>query len=97
MIDWLEQHMLPCPIEQLSGSPCPGCGMQRAIIELLRGNLSESFIYYPALIPLILMLLFLFLHLILDIRQGAKILKYFFITNAIFISLSYLIKLINLQ
>ncbi len=95
MIRWLEKNMLPCPVHQITGYECPGCGMQRAIIELLKGNLWESILSYPALIPLILMFIMLILHLILDFKNGAKILKYIFIINAIIISLNYLIKLFN--
>jgi hypothetical protein len=87
--------MLPCPIHQFTGYECPGCGMQRAIIELLKGNLWESILAYPALIPLILMFIFLIIHLVKDLQHGAKILKYLFIINAIIISLNYLIKIFN--
>lgn len=96
IIEWLERNMLPCPIHKFMGIECPGCGMQRAIIELLKGNLFESFIAYPALITLIIMFLFLILHLKYDFKKGAIILKYFFIINSIIISLSYLLKLTNI-
>ncbi|PLX06106.1 MAG: hypothetical protein C0596_16605 [Marinilabiliales bacterium] len=91
MLDWLEQHMLPCPVKQTTEMSCPGCGMQRAIIELLRGHFAESFLAYPPLIPVALMIVFLILHLIYDFKHGAKILKIAFIINAIIISLNYII------
>lgn len=95
MIEWFENHMLPCPVYQLIGYECPGCGMQRAIIELMKGNLWESIINYPALLPLTFMFVFLFMHLKFDFTNGAKILKFVFILNAIIISLSYILKLIQ--
>lgn len=95
MLEWIERHMIPCPIHKFTGIECPGCGMQRAIIELLKGNLWESILYYPALLPLTLMFIFLAVHLIFDLKNGAKILKYFFIVNAIIISLGYVIKLLQ--
>ncbi|MDR2009743.1 MAG: DUF2752 domain-containing protein [Bacteroidales bacterium] len=84
--------MFTCPVYQHTGITCPGCGIQRSFVELLKGNFVDSFIYYPALIPLILMLLFLVLHLLFKFDNGAKILKIFFVLNAIIISLNYIIK-----
>jgi len=95
MIEWLERHMLPCPVKQTIGFNCPGCGMQRAIIELLQGNIIESFQSYPALLPLIAMFIFLALHLKFDYKHGALILKIAFIINAIIISLNYILNLIH--
>jgi len=94
MIQWLEHYMIPCPIKQITGLPCPGCGMQRAIIELIKGNVIESIISYPALIPLIIMFCFLVLHLKFEFKHGAAILKCFFIINAIIISINYIFEFI---
>jgi hypothetical protein len=93
MIKWLERHFLPCPVKEFTGKPCLGCGMQRSIIELLKGNIIESIIYYPALLTLALMFIFLGLHLKFDFKHGANILKISFIINAIIISLNFIIKL----
>lgn len=71
-----------------------GCGMQRSFIALLKGNLSESFYLYPALIPLLLMLVFLPLHLVFKFKHGANLLKYFFILNIGIVVVSYFIKLV---
>lgn len=88
--------MLPCPIHKLTGFDCPGCGMQRAAIELFKGNIWESILHYPALLPLIFMFAFLSIHLIFKIKNGAKILKYLFIFNAIIIFVNYIIKFIKI-
>ena len=96
MIEWLEKNMFTCPVHHHTGIPCPGCGIQRSFIELLKGNISESIIHYPALIPLTLMIFFLILHLIFNFKNGAKILKIFFILNVIIISLNYVIKTITI-
>ncbi|MDD2636606.1 MAG: DUF2752 domain-containing protein [Bacteroidales bacterium] len=94
MIIDIERYMLPCPVKQVTGLPCPGCGMQRAIIELVKGNIIDSIISYPALIPLIIMFCFLILHLKFEFKYGATILKYFFIINAIIISINYIFEFI---
>lgn len=57
MLEWLEAHQLSCWIKSLTGIECPGCGMQRALILLLKGELWASITTYPALLPLMLFLI----------------------------------------
>jgi hypothetical protein len=96
LIHWLEAHMKPCAFKEAVGADCPGCGLQRSFIELLKGNLWESFLLYPALMPVMAMFIFLFLHLIFKFRAGAFILKVMFIFNTSIIFLHYIYKLITL-
>jgi len=32
----------PCPFHQATGRPCPGCGLGRACVQMLRGEIGES-------------------------------------------------------
>jgi len=50
-----------CPFQWLLGIPCMGCGMTRAFLCLVRGDIKGAFFYHPAfpLVPLAL-LLFIF-------------------------------------
>lgn len=41
---WLE---LPCVIRYLTGWICPGCGMSRAWLALLRLDVGSAFFYHP--------------------------------------------------
>lgn len=93
-LDWLEHHLLPCPTKYFFGMECPGCGMQRAIIELLRGNLVESIKLYPPLIPMLLMLVVLVINLKVNSAVWQKVLKYFFIANVAIILINYIFKFI---
>lgn len=36
-----------CPFATLTGLPCPGCGLLRATLAMLRGHFSESFHIHP--------------------------------------------------
>ena len=47
-IKWLEANMLTCPSVKYFSIECPGCGMQRSMIALLKGNFSGSLVMYPA-------------------------------------------------
>ena len=92
-VDWLEKRQLPCFYKSAFGVECPGCGMQRALIALLRGEFVESFRFYPALIPTMVMLVFLMVHLFYHLKNGAKILVSLFVFNAVIIIISYLYKI----
>lgn len=94
IVRWLENHLIACPYKHYLGVECPGCGMQRSIIELLKGNIYESFIEYPPLFPLLLLIGFLIAHLFLKFKRGAIILKYLFIFVATTVVVNYIIKLI---
>ncbi|MFT5677948.1 DUF2752 domain-containing protein [Patiriisocius sp. Uisw_047] len=41
---------VPCPLRYVTGLECPGCGSQRAIHQLLHGNLKSAFGLNPFLI-----------------------------------------------
>jgi hypothetical protein len=96
IINWLEAHQQSCSFREYFGIDCPGCGMQRSIIELLKGNILESINLYPALLPVMIMFGFLTMHLLFRFRQGALILKIMFIFNISLISFHYIYKLITL-
>jgi Protein of unknown function (DUF2752) len=96
LVSWLEAHQQSCSFKEHFGFDCPGCGLQRSIIELLKGNIVESISLYPALIPVMTMFVFLALHLLFRFRQGALILKIMFIFNISLIALNYIYKLMTL-
>lgn len=50
-----------CPIKYLTGVSCAGCGMTRAWLSLLQGDVSSAFAYHPLfLLPIPAVILFLF-------------------------------------
>ncbi|MDR1154714.1 MAG: DUF2752 domain-containing protein [Bacteroidales bacterium] len=94
LVDWLEKRQAPCFYKSALGVDCPGCGMQRAFIALLRGDFVESLKLYPALIPTIVMLVFLAVHIFYHVKNGARILVSLFLLNVVIIVISYICKLI---
>lgn len=94
IVQWLQQHQLPCLFKQVTHFDCPGCGMQRSLLLLLSGNIPGSFAMYPALIPILLLFSFLVLHVVFKIKRGAIILKYSYIFCAGIILLSYVYKIV---
>ncbi len=53
---------LTCPVYELTGLYCPGCGSGRAVYSALQGRFAESFRYNPALYILGLPMLYVVLH-----------------------------------
>ncbi len=94
VIAWLEAHMGTCAFREHGGLECPGCGLQRSIIALLKGDLLESILLFPALLPTVGMFALLALHLIFKLKHGAMVLKILFITNTALILGAYIHKLI---
>lgn len=92
MIHWLEDHLMPCFFKTYLGINCPGCGMQRSFIMLLKGEFVESIKMYPALLPTICMICILAIHLIFKLKSGANILKLNFIFTTLLIIGNYIIK-----
>ena len=94
LIAWLESHLGTCAFKEHSGLECPGCGLQRSLIALLKGEILESILLFPALIPLFAMFAFLGVHLVFKLKHGALILKILYITNLSLILGSYVYKII---
>jgi hypothetical protein len=92
--NWLEAHELPCMFKALTHFDCPGCGMQRSFILLLKGDVTGSFFMYPALVPVLVLFVFLILHVTLKFRQGPSILKFAYIICAGIILVSYIYKVL---
>jgi|APGre2960657404_1045060.scaffolds.fasta_scaffold53525_2 hypothetical protein len=94
IIHWLEAHQVPCVFKALTHFDCPGCGVQRSFVLLLKGDIAGSWSMYPALIPIILLFAILLLHVLFKIRNGANILKYMYISCTVIILVSYIYKLL---
>ena len=50
-----------CPIRWFTGISCPGCGMSRAFISLLRLDFAAAFRYHPMIYPLLIFIPYYFL------------------------------------
>ena len=94
IIHWLETHQLPCMFKAVTHFECPGCGMQRSFILLIKGDMAASFTRYPALVTILFLFVFLLIHLIFNIKNGAAVLKYTYIFCAGIIMVSYIYRLL---
>jgi hypothetical protein len=81
--------------KSLLGIECPGCGMQRSFIEMLKGDFIASLALYPALLPSMFMIVLLIIHLIFKLQRGAAMLKILFLMNALIIVLHYIYRILT--
>jgi hypothetical protein len=75
LIDFLERNQMACFWKSSMGIECPGCGMQSSFIELLKGNILESILIYPALIPMIATLVLMLVQIFFKFRHTLFYLK----------------------
>ncbi len=51
-----------CPIKKITGLYCPGCGMTRMLLSILRGNFYQAFRYNPLIFILLPFLIIYYLY-----------------------------------
>lgn len=85
--------MLPCSWKESFGIECPTCGAQRSIEYLLKGDVVASMIAFPALIPLLLTIIFAAIHLFRPQRVPAKWIAMTFSFSAVLMLVNWIVKL----
>lgn len=96
MINWLEHHLFSCFFKSHFGIDCPGCGMQRSLMALLKGNVIESFQCHAAVIPFIITVILLIVQLIIKHEKGGRWVMWAFVATTIITIAQYITKQIIL-
>ena len=94
MLEWLETHQLPCLFREIFGIICPGCGFQRALLLLLRGEVGEAFCVWPGLLPLGVFIVLIIVRIAGIKKISERLLKNMGFVCLLMILISYLLKLI---
>ncbi len=79
---------ITCVFLELFGIPCPGCGMTRAFLSLLKLDIYNAFRYNPV----IFFMPYVFAYIFCDLRH--KIHKYLLITVAVVALVNWIYNLI---
>ena len=91
----VKDYMLPCLNKRLFGFDCPGCGLQRSVLLLFEGEFIAAFKMYPAIYPIIMLLLFLMFDALFTIKKALQLKMILgFITAAVII-VNYILKMTN--
>ena len=89
----MEEFMLPCLNKQLFGLECLGCGAQRAVFLVLKGEFSAALKMYPAVYSLLLLITFLIVNLFVKFKHDWHLKAGLIILNAIIIVAAYIFKM----
>lgn len=92
----IEDYMLPCLNKQLFGIDCPGCGMQRSLLYLIKGEFTEAFHMYPPIFILIPFVLFTILNQFLKFKYSNIIQLSLGIATGATIIANYIIKMTHI-
>lgn len=77
----------------MTGFDCFGCGIQRATLALLKGNLMSSLEFYPALIPLMITVLLIGVNVFIVNERALKALTISTIFTFILIFFHFITKM----
>ena len=89
----LERFMIPCINKKLFGVECLGCGTQRALVLLFKGDFVGAFFMFPAIYTTVLFFGILGLIFIDKSRNYHKSIIFLAVVNAIIMIVSYIYKM----
>lgn len=89
----VEDYMLPCPNKKFLGIDCPGCGLQRSVILVSKGEFTHAFNMFPAVYTTLLFMIFVVLHFILKKKITSKIIIILAVINVIVMLTAYILKM----
>lgn len=69
----IEDYMLPCMTKKLLGFDCPGCGFQRSVVHLIKGEFVAAFEMYPAIYAIVFLFAFLLLNRFFTFKYSNQI------------------------
>lgn len=88
----MEEYMLSCPTKKYLGFECLGCGLQRSVVLLFKGEFAEAFFMFPAIYPLLLLGSMIVIHQFSPLKNIVKIVWVLGILSAATMVGSYVLK-----
>lgn len=96
LADWLEKHQMACSVKSHLGIECPGCGTQRSLIALFRGDILASIQQHPGVILFIITLLIVAVQIIFKFKNGGTVAMWFFIGTVAVTMINYILKMTHI-
>jgi hypothetical protein len=89
----LENIMLPCLFRDYFGFDCPGCGFQRSVASLVRGEFGNAFLLYPPIYTFVLWMASMATWLIKPLKFTYKSAIVAGVAHAIAVTVAYIVKI----
>ncbi len=89
----IEDYMLSCPNKKIFGIDCPGCGFQRSVVHVAKGEFKSAFHMFPPIYTSLFFILAVISHFIIKKKITARILLIIAIINVVTIIVAYIIKM----
>lgn len=71
----MEEYMLPCLNKKLFGFECLGCGLQRSLFLIFKGEFIAAFYMYPAVYFLLVLVMALSISLVYPYKYSSRIVQ----------------------
>jgi hypothetical protein len=91
-----QEYMIPCLSKSIFGLDCPGCGLQRSLVLLSKGDFLAAFQMFPAVYSTIFFFGFVGLHFFDKSRNYQKMMIWSAYVNGAIMIIAYFIKMFNL-
>ena len=84
--------MIPCLFKALFGIECLGCGFQRAVVLLFKGDFTDAFYRYPAIYMVLIFIALFALDKVFKPKKYTKALSLVGVVTMVFILGGYIYK-----
>lgn len=85
--------MLPCLNKKLFGIDCPGCGLQRSVVLVSKGEFKNAFYRFPPIYTSFLFIIVVFFHFTLKKKITSKLIIILAILNTVITIVAYILKM----
>ncbi|WP_316792968.1 DUF2752 domain-containing protein [Pedobacter frigoris] len=93
-LDRADIFFIPCPFKYLTGIDCPGCGFQRSLLLLLKGQWKESLEMYAPTIPILLTVIIVLTTRYIFKMRNDKLIRILYLFTGSVILVSYAFKML---
>ena len=89
-----------CPIKFITGISCPACGMTRAVLAILHGDMHTALNYHPLVLTLPVILISVIVYIVNNRRikpsaRLSRLLNCIFILSAVLFIAVYVLRMLN--
>lgn len=91
----MEDFLIPCLNKEIFGMECYGCGGQRAFVFLLQGEFLAAFKMFPAIYPLLILLIFVIFNIFYRFKNDFIIKIGLILLTAAIIFINYAVKMFH--